>query len=90
MIYTIAKTIVPSLLFKNPRILSTPKRKADEPAAPIASSLLNYYFEELGVKGTDQLVILDSFLLGFGVTKIGYTTRFGTIPSEENIKQEQK
>lgn len=90
LIYTIAQIIVPSLYYRNPKILSFPKRKQDEDSSPVAASLLNYYFNELGIKDTNHMVILDAFLLGMGVTKIGYTTRFGTIPNEDNIKMEQK
>jgi len=45
----------------------------------------------LGVKETNQLVILDAFLLGMGVCKIGYATQFGMdIPDEEEQKKREK
>ena len=91
LVYTIAKVIIPSLYYRNPRVLAFPKRKQDENSAPIAASLLNYYFSELGIKETNQLVILDAFLLGMGISKIGYATQFGMdIPDEGEEKRREK
>ena len=91
LIYTIAKNIVPSLYYRNPKILAFPKRKNDEDSAPIAASLLNYYFNELNIKETNQLAILDAYLLGIGITKIGYATQFGMdIPDEGEVKRREK
>jgi len=91
MIYTIAKNIVPNLYYKNPKILAFPKRKSDEDSAPFAADLLNYYFTELNIKETNQLAILDAYLLGMGVTKIGYSTQFGMdIPDEGETKRREK
>lgn len=91
LVYTLAKNIVPSLYYRNPRVLAFPKRKQDEESAPIAQALLNYYFTELGVKETNQLAILDAFLLGMGITKIGYATQFGMdIPDEGEAKRREK
>lgn len=91
MVYTTAKNIVPTLYFRNPKILAFPKRKVDEASAPVASSLLNYYFDELDLKRTNQQIILDSYLLGMGVCKIGYATQFGMdIPDEGEKKRREK
>lgn len=90
LIYTIAKTIVPSLYYRNPRILAFPKRRQDEDSVPIAASLLNYYFNELGIKDTNQLVILDAFLLGMGISKIGYATQFGMDIADEGEKKKRE
>ena len=90
LIYTIAKTIVPSLYYRNPRVLAFPKRKDDENSAPIAASLLNYYFNELNIKEVNHLVILDAFLLGMGISKIGYSTQFGMDIADEDEKKRRE
>lgn len=91
LVYTLAKNVIPSLYYRNPRVLAFPNRKQDEPSAPIAAALLNYYFRELGIKETNQLVILDAYLLGMGVSKIGYATQFGAdIPDEAEEKRREK
>ena len=91
LIYTIAKVIIPALYYRNPRVLAFPKRKQDENSAPISASLLNYYFGELNIKETNQLIILDAFLLGMGISKIGYATQFGMdIPDEGETKRREK
>jgi len=91
LVYTVAKTVVPALYYRNPRVLAFPKRKQDEDSAPIAANLLNHYFNELNIKETNQLVILDAFLLGIGISKIGYATQFGMdIPDEDEVKRREK
>ena len=91
LIYTLAKNIVPSLYFRNPKVLAFPKRVQDEPSAPAAAALLNYYFQELGMKITNKKIILDAYLLGMGISKIGYSTQFGMdIPDETEEKRRDK
>ncbi len=91
MIYTLAKNIVPSLYFRNPKILAFPKRVQDEDSAPVAGALLNYYFDELGIKEVNQQIILDAYLLGMGICKIGYATQFGMdIPDEGEDRKREK
>ncbi len=91
MIHTLTKNIVPSLYFRNPKILAFPKRVEDEKASPVAAALLNYYFDELGIKETNQQIILDAYVLGMGISKIGYATQFGMdIPDEGEEKRKAK
>ena len=91
MVYTVTKNIVPTLYFRNPKILALPKRKQDEPSAPFAAELLNYYFNELNMKEVNQQAILDAYLFGMGIVKIGYATQFGMdIPDEGEQKKKGK
>lgn len=91
MPWVLKNIIVPSLYYRNPKILAFPKRKDDEPSAPVAAALLNYFFGELGVKETNQFIIIDAFLLGMGISKIGYATRFGMdIPDKDEEKRKEK
>ena len=90
IINPIVKNIIPTLYYKNPNVTVIPKRKEDEGSALLVSHILNYYMDELDIKKTNKQSIFDAYVLGFGVVKIGYTTRFGTNPTDENIKQEKK
>jgi hypothetical protein len=90
VIFPIVKNVIPTLYWKNPYIVALPKRSQDEDSAPYAGALLNYYYEELDIKNINRQIIFDAYVIGQGVCKVGYTTKFGTIPSEESIKQEQK
>jgi hypothetical protein len=91
-IHVIVKNVLPSLYYKNPYIISLPKRKniEDEVSAPYAGAILNYYHRELNIKSANQEVLFNSFVTGMGVSKISYTTKFGSMPTEENVKEEQK
>jgi hypothetical protein len=77
IVYPVVKNVIPSLYYKNPYIVSIPKRKADEDSAPYCSAIINHYFRQLDVKRINQQVLFDAYMLGFGVCKIGYATRFG-------------
>uniref|UniRef100_A0A6M3IUB7 Putative head tail connector protein n=1 Tax=viral metagenome TaxID=1070528 RepID=A0A6M3IUB7_9ZZZZ len=91
VVYPIVKNIVPSLYYKNPNIISVPKRKEDEDSAPYASAILNYYLRELAIKMINQQCIFDGYVLGMGVCKIGYATRFGSDIEDKDLdKNRQK
>jgi len=91
IIFPIVKNIVPTLYFKNPKILASPKRKEDEASAPMAAELLNYYHGELNIKEQIQLSIFDALVVGMGVVKTGYATQFGAdIPDDEEEKRREK
>lgn len=90
VVYPIVKNIIPTLYWKNPYISAIPKKGEDEESAPYVSAILNYYMNELSLKNTNKQIVFDAYVLGMGVCKIGYTTKFGTVPTEDNIKKEKK
>ena len=92
VVYPIVKNIIPTLYYRNPYILALPKRKLEEDAvsAPYAAGILNYFHKELDIKEVNKQVIFDAFILGMGVCKLGYTTKFGTIPNEQDVEKEKK
>jgi len=91
VVYPIVKNVIPSLYYKNPYILAIPKRRPDEDSAPYAANILNYYFRELDIKKVNQHVIFDAYVLGMGVSKVGYATQFGSdIPDEGLEKNREK
>lgn len=92
IIHTITKNVIPTLYYKTPYILSFPKRRNpdDEISAPYAGGLLNYYHKELSLKQTNKNTVFNGYVVGMGVSKIGYTTKFGSSPTEDSVKKEQK
>ena len=87
--FVLTKSIVPLLFPQNPKILAFPKRKKDSQSAPMAAELLNHYIRLVNLKETDQQAVFDSWVLGYGVTKTGYTTEFGVdiLPTEKEEKK---
>ena len=91
IVFPIVKNIIPSLYFQNPKVLVFPNRPEDEDSSPIAGEILNYFNRELEIKTVNQQIIFDAFVLGIGVCKIGYSTKFGAdIPDEEIEKERAK
>ncbi len=90
IVYPIVKNVIPTLYWKNPYINAIPKRVEDEDSAGYVSAILNYYLNELNLKNINKQIIFDAYVIGMGICKIGYTTKFGTNPTEENISQEKK
>lgn len=90
MVYPIVKNVIPTLYFKNPFVLAIPKRKEDEDSAPFVASIINYYFKELDIKRVNQQIIFDAYVLGMGISKVGYATQFGSDIPDDNIEKERE
>ncbi len=90
IIFPIVKNIIPSLYFQNPKVLVFPNRNQDEDSAPIVSEILNYYNKDLEIKTVNQQIIFDAYVLGMGVAKIGYSTKFGADIPDESIEKERE
>jgi hypothetical protein len=90
VIYPIVKNVIPTLYYKNPHINAIPKRPEDDVGSTHVSAILNYYYDELGLKEVNKQVVFDAFVLGMGISKIGYTTKFGSSPTEDTDKKEKK
>ena len=94
VVYPIVKNIVPTLFYQSPRVNALPVTRATEGAddAFYVSELLNQDIKDtdFGFKATSQTTVFDSYVLGYGVVKIGYATEFGQdiLPTEaENRKK---
>lgn len=93
LVFPIVKIIVPNLFFQNPRATALPDTR--DPESPddafYASELVNRDLREsdFRFKETCQSSVFDSFLLGFGVVKVGYATEFGAdiLPTKAETKQ---
>ena len=90
IIYPIVKNIIPSLYYKNPYIVAIPKRTKDEDSAPYVSAISNYYFKQIDAKRINQLIIFDTYILGMGVCKLGYATKFGMDIEDEELEKNRK
>src|SRR3990167_5463453 len=94
LVYPIVKTIVPTLFFQNPRVVAQPDSRTNPEAAEDAfyvAELLNRDLRDGDFRfvETSQQTVFDSFVLGFGVIKVGYATEFGPdiLPTKQEDRQ---
>ena len=93
LVYPIARLIVPTLFYQNPRVTAIPDSRDPQAAedAFYVAELLNRDLRDsdFRFKETSQAAVFDSFLLGFGVVKVGYATEFGPdiLPTDKETKQ---
>jgi len=85
LFHALAKNIIPSLYYKNPKIMVFPKRKVDQESAPYAGEIINHYYKEIDADKHNRRIIWDSYILGLGIYKVGYATKFGA-----DIKDDEK
>jgi len=91
IIDSITSIIVPSLYFKNPRSVVVPQKVESEDTAPIVGKTIDYYRKALDIEEINKKVIWDAYVLGYGVYKVGYSTKFGMdIEDEEAAKRKKK
>jgi hypothetical protein len=87
----IVSIIVPSLYFRNPKTITTPLKIESEDVAPLAGKIIDYFRKRCDAELTNQRCIFDAYLFGYGVTKVGYATKFGMdIGDEEKDKERNK
>ena len=93
LVFPIVKIIVPTLFYQQPRATALPDTR-DQSASEdafYASELINRDLREVDFrfKETSQQAVFDSFVLGFGVVKVGYATEFGPdiLPTTQETKQ---
>lgn len=94
LVFPLVKTIVPTQFFQNPRAIAVPDQIGDAESAEDAfyvSELLNRDLRDVDFrfKETGQQSVFDSFVLGFGVVKIGYATEFGQdiLPTKQETRK---
>ena len=91
LFHALVKNVVPALYFKNPRIMAFPRRKVDQDASVFAAEILNNIYKTIDVDKHNRKIIFDAYLLGQGIYKVGYATKFGVdIPDEETKKKSTK
>lgn len=83
----IVSIMVGSLYYKNPRSVVMPKKIESEMTAPLVGKILDHYRDLLEVEEVNHKVIWDSYVLGYGVYKIGYATKFGVDIEDDEKKK---
>lgn len=93
IVFPIVKNVVPTLFYQNPRANAIPEERSESSGddAFYASELINRDLRDADFrfKETSQQTVFDSYVLGFGVVKIGYATEFGVdvLPTKAEDKQ---
>jgi len=82
------KRIVPSVYFRNPKVLVTPKRDQDFDQAPFIEKLLNYTIDQIGLKVQMKRCVTDALLTSMAVMKGGYDSEF--IINKKSRKNEDR
>ncbi len=90
IMYPVVKNVIPSLYYKNPYIVAIPKRKQDEDSSAYVSAIVNHYYKQIDVKRINQQVIFDAYVLGLGVCKLGYATRFGMDIEDKDLEKKRE
>ena len=90
LFHVVAKLIVPSLYYQNPKVTVMPKRKQDQDSAPISKGIMNYYYKEIGVDQENELTVWDAYVLNRGIYKVGYATKFGMDVDDPDRKKKPK
>ena len=92
LFHAISKNIVPALYYQNPKINTIPQKKEDEESAPVVREIVNHYFRETDADTVNRQVIWDAYILGYGIYKLGYATKFGmdVVDEKETKKRRER
>jgi hypothetical protein len=77
LVYATIKNIIPRIYFRNPHIAVSAKLRGFEGNALVVSHIDNMLLNELNLRRTIKQLILDSFLCGYGVIKLGFSYQYG-------------
>ena len=81
LIFSIGRSIIPRVYFRNPQVSVIPLKPGMEMQARIVEALDNWMVRRIGFKQTMKKVIQDAYLTGTGIIKLGYDSEFGYDPS---------
>ena len=76
-IFSVGRTLIPRVYFRNPRIVVTPTRPDMWIQSRIVEALDNWLLSRIGMKKQMKRIILDTFLYGTGIGKSGYDSEYG-------------
>lgn len=84
LVFSLLRSMVPQVYFKNPRVTITPRKPGLEAElnARIVQTIDNWLIQELMTKREMKKMISDSFLAGLGSGFIGYDSEYGFDPSK--------
>jgi len=81
IIHAVARSIIPQVYFRNPRVAVLPMKPGYTMHARVLERVDNYLLRELGIKKQLKSMILDCYTCGRGPGIFGYDTEFGFNPS---------
>lgn len=75
--FALAHSLIPQTYFRNPAVAVLPRSPDYENAAQVLEEVDNWLIQEMNLKNEFKRGILDIFLCGTAVWKIGYDSEFG-------------
>lgn len=81
IIYSIGRSIIPQVYFRNPRVSVQSKKPGYVAASMVLERIDNYLIKATGLKAEMKSNVLDSYLCGVGPGILGYDSEFGFNPS---------
>ena len=86
LFHAITKNVVPSLMYQNPKILAFPEKIESQDTAPIVSQTMNHFYRKIKAEDANERVVWDAYVLGYGISKVGYATKFGIDVKDDKKK----
>lgn len=77
IIYSIGRSLIPQIYFRNPRVSVTSKKPGFSASAMVLEQVDNILIKTTGLKATIKSNILDTYLCGVGPGILGYDSEFG-------------
>lgn len=87
MIFAFARSLIPRLYFRNPRVVVTPLQPGYYLQAKVLERVDNLIIREIGVKRALKAAALDAFLYGTGIIKRGYDSEYGFDPEKSSYER---
>lgn len=81
MIFSIIRSMIPQVYFKNPKVFVTSTRPGMEFHARVVEAIDNQLIRELGIKKQIKKMIQDAGIMGTAVMWRGYDSEFGFDPN---------
>lgn len=84
--HAIIKVVVPAIIFQNPRVTALPEKIESQDVAPLVQHTINHFYKKIEADAINEMVAWDAYVLGYGVSKVGYATKFGMDVVDEEEK----
>ena len=81
-LFSYGRSLIPQVYFQAPRVTGTATHPDLVFHAQVVEEIDNWIIREALLKGTIKKAILDTYLTGTGVVKLGYDSEFGYIPGQ--------
>lgn len=80
LMFSMGDSLLSSLTVPDPEISVIPEHRHGVDRAPVVESVDNWLIRKLGIKNHVDLALLNSFIQGRAILKIGYDSEFGFSP----------